>query len=93
MKSLSNSFAPYNLDDLDEILTWMRRATGENAENATGTISVVLCGISLGAISLGKYMSSRGCEIDTNVKGALMISGAFGMEFAEWWRYREIFQR
>ena len=26
------------------------------------------------------------------IKGAVLVSGAFGMEFADWWRYRELFQ-
>ena len=31
-------------------------------------------------------------SLSLSQKGALMISGAFDMEFSHWWRYREIFQ-
>ena len=56
------------------------------------SVDIILVGFSLGAISLGKYMTSKGPLVPRNVRAAIMFSGAFSMEFAEWWRYREVFQ-
>ena len=58
----------------------------------TTDLNIVLCGFSLGAISTGKYMTTKGKKMDALIKGAVMVSGAWGMEFANWWRYKEIFQ-
>ena len=83
--TLEHSFSPYNLDDLDDLLLWIETKT-------SSSLKIVLIGFSLGAISLGKYLSSRGADLDERIVGAVMVSGAFGMDFAQWWRYREIFQ-
>ena len=58
----------------------------------TTDLNIVLCGFSLGAISTGKYVTTKGKKMDALIKGAVMVSGAWGMEFANWWRYKEIFQ-
>ena len=74
IKLLKNIFSPYKLDDLEEILDWMRNVTEDPASSSSSsssssTLSVILCGFSLGAISLGKYMTSKGDQIDAVVKG------------------------
>jgi hypothetical protein len=87
VQHVSNSFSPYNMDDLEDVLEWMEM---KMKVNLTANYSIVLCGFSLGAISLGKYITSH--TLHPSIKGHVLISGAFHMKFAEWWRYKYFFQ-
>ena len=105
VRRLENIFNPYDSSDLETVLDSILRGgeRQETAETVVGDnvnlrrkpenqVDIILIGFSLGAISLGKYMTSRGPMVPDNVRAAIMFSGAFSMEFAEWWRYREVFQ-
>ena len=65
----------------------------ENQDVQDSDADVVLVGFSLGAISLGKYMTSKGASLSHCVRASIMFSGAFSMDFANWWRYRFFFQK
>ena len=55
VSTLKHAFSPYSLHDLDDLLHWI-----EHTQAVADVDSIVLCGFSLGAISLGKYMSAKG---------------------------------
>ena len=96
MHRLENIFNPYDSADLETVLNYILTSEtlrpGSTPSGEVENRDIILVGFSLGAISLGKYMASKGPSVPQNVRAAIMFSGAFSMEFAEWWRYREVFQ-
>jgi predicted alpha/beta-fold hydrolase len=81
VKNSKNIFNPYTTEDLEVLLLWLK-------DNFPADVPIVMIGFSLGAITLGKYMTSKGNSVPDNVRGAVMISGAFGMDIADGERYK-----
>lgn len=86
VNDVSNIFVPSDYSDLDTVL----RHISSSCDPGT---PIFLVGVSLGGITLGKYMTDLGEKVPQQVCGAALVSGAFDMEFCDWWRYREVFQR
>lgn len=54
---------------------------------------VVLCGFSMGAVGVNKYLTSHSAQVPANVRCALSVSGAFTVDFMTWSRYVGVYQR
>lgn len=80
VKNTKNIFNPYTTEDLEVVLEWVQT-------NVPADIQIVMIGFSLGAITLGKYMTTKGKDVPASVCGAIMVSGAFGMDIADGFRY------
>ena len=52
-----------------------------------------MVGFSLGAITLGKYMTSKGSSVPESLCGAIMVSGTFGMDISDGERYKNTYQK
>ena len=72
--------------DLDTVLAFIEDMTESQK------VPIALVGFSLGAISLGKFMASRGENVPDSVVCACLVSGSFSMDLADGWRYRSTFQ-
>ena len=42
---------------------------------------------------VGRYMAVQGSALPKQIKGCALVSGAFKVDFLEWWKYRDTLQR
>jgi predicted alpha/beta-fold hydrolase len=54
-------------------------------------IPIVIVCFSLGALILGKYMTSKGDKLPKRICAAACVSGSWSLDFADGWRYKNTF--
>jgi predicted alpha/beta-fold hydrolase len=86
VKNSKNIFNPYSTEDLEVVLAWVK-------ENVPAEVPILMVGFSLGAITLGKYMTSKGSSVPESLCGAIMVSGTFGMDISDGERYKNTYQK
>jgi predicted alpha/beta-fold hydrolase len=86
VKDIKNIFNPYAAQDLHVMLTYL-----DTLLEGHDDTPIAIVGFSLGALILGKYMSSRGDQVSKKVCAAVCVSGAWSLDFAEGWRYKNTF--